>query len=657
MNQAPQVDTAGKAQSRPPLPLRAKGVASIVVPMAALFVALFAVFGAEKELAKYGPAVLEAYATRNELQQLVVRLLEANAAVRANIAAPEGRRLETFDAARTGAAASLKRLTALAAGDPAGTAAVAEIDRASGEALSNFEAVRAPGGTDTNPAMGRAEAAIAEVRNRVSAWAQVEDRRVFDANFEMEAVRRKLFRVLVACGVLGAFGTLFVHLLITGRLVRRLKAVQENARRVAHSLPMLPMLPGRDEIASLGRQLEDAAFLMQERERHLRQSESRYRDLFDRAPIAYEETDREGVVTRFNQEVCTLLKCTPDRVLGRRAWDFISPEQKAEFRDGLLERIASGTEGSALECDYLLDDGSRITLEIRESMIRDASGAVTGMCRSLLDVTERNLAAIAARKVSQYAIELRRKNEQLARALDAARSATEAKSRFLASVSHELRTPLNGIIGFSELMYDGKLGPISDEQQEIMGDILTSAQHLLGLISDILDISKVEAGKMEFRPETSPVDRLVFEVRDIVRPLASRKGVELMAEVADGLQLVIDPARFKQVLFNYLSNAVKFTPAGGRVQLRVELTAAGKLRVEVEDTGIGIAPEDMPLLFNEFRQLPNNRKPDQGTGLGLAVTRHIVEAQGGTVSVRSVLGRGSVFVAELPEMKPADGRV
>ncbi len=657
MTQASQADAPAKARISSPLSLRAKGVAGLVVPTGALFLALVATFWAETELAKIGPTVLEAFATRTELQQLEVHLLEAEAAARANVTAPETRRLEAFDAARARAAGSLKRLTAPAAGEAADSAALEELGRASREALANLEAARVPDAPDTNLAMARAEAAIASVQNRVSTLARAEDRRILDANSEMEAIRRRLFRILLACGVLGALGTLFVHLLITGRVVRRLKEVQENARRVAHSLPLLPVSPGTDEIATLGRQLENAAFLMQERERHLRQSESRYRDLFDRAPIAYEETDREGVVTRFNQEVCTLLKCTPDRVLGRRAWDFISPEQKAEFRDGLLERIASGAEGGSLECDYLLDDGSRITLEIRESMIRDASGAVTGMCRSLLDVTERNLAAIAARKVAQYASELRHKNDQLARALDAARSATEMKSRFLASVSHELRTPLNGIIGFSELMYDGKLGLISVEQQEIMGDILTSARHLLGLISDILDISKVEAGKMEFRPERSAIDRLVFEVRDIIRPLADRKGVELVPQVADGLQVTVDPARFKQVLFNYLSNAVKFTPAGGRVHLRVELAAGAKLRVEVEDTGIGIAPEDMPLLFNEFQQLPNNRKPDQGTGLGLAVTRHIVEAQGGTVSVRSVLGRGSVFVAELPAVKGADGEV
>jgi signal transduction histidine kinase len=287
-------------------------------------------------------------------------------------------------------------------------------------------------------------------------------------------------------------------------------------------------------------------------------------------------------------------------------------------------------------------------VEVRENLIRGDHDEVTGVVRSLLDVTERNLAAVAARKVSQYAMELRNKNEQLARALEAARLATEAKSRFLAGVSHELRTPLNGIIGFSELMYDGKLGPVSEDFKDVLSDILTSARHLLQLINDILDLSKVEAGRMEFRPEPCRIEMLVYEVRDVVRPLAERKRIDLSLDLAPNLTAVIDPGRFKQVLYNYLSNAVKFTPEDGRVRVRVSRDQNSSFRLEVEDTGIGISPEEISKLFQEFQQLPNSRKAEQGTGLGLALTRHIVEAQGGSVSVRSTPGSGSVFAALFP---------
>jgi signal transduction histidine kinase len=342
------------------------------------------------------------------------------------------------------------------------------------------------------------------------------------------------------------------------------------------------------------------------------------------------------------------LKSPPDRIMGRKAWEFVAPDQQENFRQAMSERMATGTESGAFECDYMLDDGSRITVEIRENLIRGDRDEVTGVVCSLLDVTERNLAAVAARKVSQYAMELRNKNEQLARALEAARLATEAKSRFLAGVSHELRTPLNGIIGFSELMYDAKLGPVSDDHKDVLSDILTSARHLLQLINDILDLSKVEAGKMEFHPESTRIDTIVYEVRDVVRPLAEKKRLKLGISVPTEFTAVVDPARFKQVLYNYLSNAVKFTPESGRVEVRIRREDESSFRLEVEDTGVGIPPDEIAKLFHEFQQLPNSRKAEQGTGLGLALTRNIVEAQGGSVSVKSVKGTGSTFAAVFP---------
>jgi signal transduction histidine kinase len=335
-------------------------------------------------------------------------------------------------------------------------------------------------------------------------------------------------------------------------------------------------------------------------------------------------------------------------MIGRLAWDLMPPERQEEAKAATRHHVMTGQDAGPLEWEYVLEDGTHLTVEVRENLIRNERGEITGTIRSLLDVTERNLAAVAARKVEQYAIELRNKNEQLGRALEAARSATLAKSRFLASVSHELRTPLNGIIGFSELLYDGKLGPVAENHVDVLGDILSSARHLLQLINDVLDLSKVEAGRMEFHPESFELRTMALEVRDVVSLLAEKKGLKLAVDVAPELIANIDPGRFKQVLYNYLSNAVKFTNEGGRVTLRIGLDGEKMFRLEVEDTGIGIGPEELPRLFQEFAQLPNSRQAEQGTGLGLALTRHIVEAQGGSVSVRSQPGRGSVFSATLP---------
>ena len=621
----------------------------LTIPLAALVLAQFAIYRVEGDVASVDQRVVRFYDARATLSQLRLSLSGAQAAASAYVATGERQFAGVFDQAREAVNQSLKRLSPLI-GETVEEGPLAEIRRQADQELSNLSSVRqSPPDSATAPSrLSRGKAATSAALAAVAALSDEQERQFADALGQRDAARQRLFRTLMACGILGPLGALFMNLVVAGRLSKRIAAVAENARRLAHGLPLDPFRGGSDEISALAQQIEDAAYLLRKREREVKDNEQRYRDLFDRAPIAFEETDRDGMIRRFNQAVCNLLKSPPDQILGRKAWEFVAPDQQENFRQAMTERIATGTEAGAFECDYMLDDGSRITVEIRENLIRGDREEVTGVVCSLLDVTERNLAAVAARKVSQYAMELRNKNEQLARALEAARLATEAKSRFLAGVSHELRTPLNGIIGFSELMYDAKLGPVSDDHKDVLSDILTSARHLLQLINDILDLSKVEAGRMEFHPESTRIDTLVYEVRDVVRPLAEKKRLKLGISVPSDLTAVVDPARFKQVLYNYLSNAVKFTPESGRVDVRIRREEDSSFRLEVEDTGVGISPDEIAKLFQEFQQLPNSRKAEQGTGLGLALTRHIVEAQGGSVSVRSVKGSGSVFAAVFP---------
>jgi signal transduction histidine kinase len=233
-----------------------------------------------------------------------------------------------------------------------------------------------------------------------------------------------------------------------------------------------------------------------------------------------------------------------------------------------------------------------------------------------------------------------------------AQEANRMKSEFLANMSHELRTPLNAIIGFTKLMAYGKVGPMAANHLEYLHDILSSSNHLLQLINDVLDLAKVEAGKMEFHPERIDLDHLVNEVRDSLRPVAAAKQIAIEATIDPTCaSLYLDAGKLKQVLYNYLSNALKFTGERGRVQLRAWSEEVRTLRIEVEDTGIGIRPDDLGLLFSEFKQIDSSAgKRYQGTGLGLALTRRIVEAQGGTVGARSTFGHGSVFHAVLPRV-------
>ncbi|HRE06359.1 MAG TPA: HAMP domain-containing sensor histidine kinase, partial [Opitutaceae bacterium] len=217
-----------------------------------------------------------------------------------------------------------------------------------------------------------------------------------------------------------------------------------------------------------------------------------------------------------------------------------------------------------------------------------------------------------------------------------------------------LRTPLNGIIGFTELLVAGRPGPLTAKQNQYLGEVLASGRHLLHLINDVLDLSKVEAGKVELFPERFPVQTLVDEVCASLSMLSEQKHLTVSRHLSpDPLMVTLDRRRLVQVLYNLVSNAIKFTPPQGHVEIHGAHNAEGRLHLEVRDTGIGIKAEDFPKLFVEFQQLDSgvNRRY-QGTGLGLALTRKIVEFQGGTITFTSKVGVGTTFIVELPISSP-----
>jgi signal transduction histidine kinase len=257
------------------------------------------------------------------------------------------------------------------------------------------------------------------------------------------------------------------------------------------------------------------------------------------------------------------------------------------------------------------------------------------------------VALVLMGRLARRARELSEANDMLAIRNAEVMRADRAKTDFLATMSHELRTPLNGIMGFAELMRDGRVGDVSERHREYLGDILTSAHHLRRLIDDVLDLSKVEAGMLDIRPEPVDVGQLISEVSEALRSLAVSKDIELVVDLGAGLDgVVTDPGHLKQVLYNFLSNALKFTDPGGHVTVRAAAEDRDAFRVAVTDDGPGIAPENLGRLWTAFQQLGPRRY--DGTGLGLALVKRIVEAQGGVVGVDTAPGEGSTFYAVLP---------
>jgi signal transduction histidine kinase len=271
-----------------------------------------------------------------------------------------------------------------------------------------------------------------------------------------------------------------------------------------------------------------------------------------------------------------------------------------------------------------------------------ASGNFSGQ----VDVTNRD-------ELGALATNVNRMNDELQRLYKELEAASQHKSDFLASMSHELRTPLNAIIGFSQVLREGMVGEVNEKQKEYLEDILSSGNHLLSLINDVLDLSKVVAGQVE-------LDVAPFSLRDalesgvvMVRERATKDGVQVTIAESSGVNVVDgDERRVRQVIFNLLSNAVKFTPAGGSVDVRTA-QVNGEVRVSVADTGPGIAREDLDRIFEEFQQTEAGLEQREGTGLGLALSKRLVELHGGRIWVESEIGEGSTFVFTLPSERVA----
>ncbi|HEY7305376.1 MAG TPA: ATP-binding protein [Bryobacteraceae bacterium] len=376
------------------------------------------------------------------------------------------------------------------------------------------------------------------------------------------------------------------------------------------------------------------------------ESYGRFRDLLEAAPNAIFEVELDGTIVLLNVAAERMFGYQREALLGQLI-EVLIPEslrqRHHEHRGRHAEYPLTRPMGIGLELWGRRNDGSQFPVEISLSPIRSSEGSrVIAIVR---DITSRKEADA---KIQAFTAELAAKNQQLEIRNREVERANRLKSEFLASMSHELRTPLHTIVGFADLLAEELKGPLNQNQKRFLDHIQRDSRHLLELINDILDLSKIESGRLELHPELFRVPDAVAEAMAGLRPLAENKQIRITEAIDRELEITADRLRFKEILSNLISNAIKFTPEKG--QITIESSEGPKsVFFAVTDTGIGIDPAEQQAIFNKFYQLGSTtRGVREGTGLGLAITKSLVEMHGGRIWVESTPGQGSRFQLTLP---------
>jgi len=415
----------------------------------------------------------------------------------------------------------------------------------------------------------------------------------------------------------------------------------------------------RRELAEAGKRAElgKAEEGLRQAERALHQSEVRYREIFQTATDLVMSVDvaESGrfLLAEWNRSCCRKFGL-PEADGARKPISEILPISVLPELEQLLGSCLS--TGEALSADqHLVMDGEETVLGTQLHPVKDAQGRICRIIVVSRDITHRKQGEEALRKAhDELDRRVRERTAELTAANNRLRELDKLKSEFLATMSHELRTPLNSIIGFTSLVKEGITGPLNDEQRKQLGMVYSASKHLLGLINDLLDVSRIEAGKISLNADAFDFAGVVAETVAQMKPLALAKRLAIRPQLPAGaLPLLGDRRRCLQIMLNLVQNAVKFTEKG-TIDIVVR-TEAQHLRIDVIDTGIGIKPEFLDSIFEAFRQADGSAKrTHDGTGLGLYLCRKLLVLMNGTLTVHSVVGQGSRFSFTVPRQLPKD---
>jgi PAS domain S-box-containing protein len=419
------------------------------------------------------------------------------------------------------------------------------------------------------------------------------------------------------------------------------------------------------ELYRKSREIERQAKLLRESQRRelelrytlqLQESEARATQIVETAREAVITFNAERRITLFNRAAEVIFGVPASAVQAHVMEDLLHPEMRAEFREQIA-RLDTGEDLASL-CTVvytgLRGDTTEFPFEASLSRLVLAGGPVYTLIGR--DVSERQRAEQALRRqateLAHTMTRLQILNEELQRRQAELEAALSARSRFYAAISHELRTPLNAVLGYCTLMLDDAFGPLNERQHQGVECANRATEHLVELVNDVLDLSKIDAGKTELQVEAVAFPALVEDLFVSLRPQAEQFGCELALERgAEPREIRSDPQRIRQILLNLVSNAIKFG-MGKPVRVTYGAGTDDGIEVAVVDQGVGIAPEDIPRIFEEFVQLPGPAQA-QGTGLGLPISRRLATLLGGTITIESTPGAGSTFHLSLPASPPA----